>query len=90
MPNGTGMKRDDFNNLIKGDMILGLGILYEAQIEMQEFLKETITKIDDRFEKGQERFKKMENRKLIDTTYAAIGGAISGALGALGIKWGGN
>ena len=88
MPNGIKVKRDDFNDLIKGDMILGLGILYETQIEMQDFLKDTIAKIDDRFAKGQERFKKIENRKLVDKVWAGTGGIIGGALAALGIKWG--
>lgn len=36
-----------------------------------------------------ERFQRMQNRKFFDTTIAAVGGAISGLLGALGIKMGG-
>lgn len=78
MPNGI-IDIEDFEK--NSDVDWKLNVLFKT-------ITHYIEKIDERFEAGNDRFKKLENRKLIDTTYAALGGAISGALGALGIKWG--
>jgi len=48
-----------------------------------------IERIDKRFEAGNQRFKKLENRKIIDKIWAAGGGIVGGALAAVGVKWGG-
>ena len=48
-----------------------------------------IERIDKRFEAGNKRFKKLENRKLVDKLWAAAGGVVGGILATLGIKWGG-
>ena len=47
-----------------------------------------IKEIDRRFEAGNQRFKRLENRKLIDKVYSGIGGIIGGVIAALGLKWG--
>ena len=47
-----------------------------------------IGEIDRRFEAGNHRFKKLENRKLIDRFYAGVGGIVGGTIAALGLKWG--
>lgn len=48
-----------------------------------------IKRIDSQFEAGNQRFKKLENRKIIDKLWAAAGGVIGGILATLGIKLGG-
>ena len=57
-----------------------------------DVLFKTITshmgEIDRRFEAGNQRFKRLENRKLIDRLYSGIGGIIGGVIAALGLKWG--
>ena len=84
MPDGVKVKRADFDKLIDGDMSLGLGVLYETQLEMQEFLKETIEKMDKRFEVGSQRFKKLENRKKLNTVASFGGGIIGGIIAIVG------
>lgn len=58
-----------------------LNVLFKTIVSYTE-------KIDARFEAGNQRFKKIENRKLVDKVWAGAGGIIGGALAALGIKWG--
>ena len=84
MPDGIKVKRTDFDKLIKGDISLGLGVLYETQLEMQEFFKETIEKMDKRFEAGSQRFKKLENRKKINTAASFGGGVVGGIIAIIG------
>ena len=84
MPDGIRVRREDFDKLIKGDIVLGLGVLYETQLEMQEFFKETIEKMDKRFEAGSQRFKKLENRKKINTAANFGGGIIGGIIAIIG------
>ena len=84
MPDGIKVRREDFDKLIKGDIVLGLGVLYETQLEMQEFFKETIEKMDKRFEAGSQRFKKLENRKKINTAASFGGGIIGGIIAIVG------
>ena len=84
MPNGIKVKRTDFDKLINGDIPLGLGVLYETQLEMQEFLKETIEKMDKRFEVGSQRFKKLENRKRLNTAASFGGGIVGGIIAIIG------
>ena len=84
MPNGVKVKRTDFDKMINGDIPLGLGVLYETQLEMQEFLKETIEKMDKRFEAGSQRFRKLENRKKLNTAASFGGGIIGGIIAIIG------
>ena len=84
MPDGIKVRREDFDKLIKGDIVLGLGVLYETQLEMQEFFKETIEKMDKRFEVGSQRFKKLENRKKINTAASFGGGVVGGIIAIIG------
>jgi len=81
---GIKVRREDFDKLIKGDIALGLGVLYETQLEMQEFFKETIEKMDKRFEAGSQRFKKLENRKKINTAASFGGGVVGGIIAIIG------
>ena len=85
MPDGVKVKRADFDKMINGDIPLGLGILYETQLEMQKFLKEKIEKLDKRFEAGSQRFKKLENRKKLNTV-ASFGGGVVGGIIAIVAK----
>ena len=78
MPNGL-IEIEEFERLDNVDV--KLNILFKT-------LTVYTNRIDARFEAGVERFKKLENRKLIDRSYATMGGIIGGALAALGIKWG--
>jgi len=80
MPDGIKVKRTDFDKMINGDIPLGLGVLYETQLEMQKFLKETIEKMDKRFEVGSQRFRKLENRKKLNTAASFGGGVIGGII----------
>jgi len=84
MSDGIKVKRTDFDKLINGDIPLGLGVLYETQLEMQEFLKETIEKMDKRFESGSQRFKKLENRKRLNTAASFGGGIVGGIITIIG------
>ena len=84
MPDGIKVKRTDFDKLIDGDISLGLGVLYETQLEMQEFLKETIEGMNKRFEAGSQRFKKLENRKRLNTAASFGGGIIGGIIAIIG------
>jgi len=84
MPDGVKVKRSDFDKMINGDISLGLGILYETQLEMQKFLKETIEKMDKRFEVGSQRFRKLENRKKLNTAAGFGGGIIGGIIAVVG------
>ena len=84
MSDGIKVKRTDFDKLINGDIPLGLGVLYETQLEMQEFLKETIEKMDKRFEAESQRFRKLENRKRQDTAASFGGGIIGGIIAIVG------
>ena len=84
MPDGVKVKRADFDKMINGDISLGLGILYETQLEMQKFLKETIEKMDKRFEVGSQRFRKLENRKKLNTAASFGGGIIGGIIAIVG------
>ena len=84
MPDGIKVKRADFDKLIDGDISLGLGVLYETQLEMQEFLKKTIERMDRRFEIGSQRFKKLENRKKLNTVAGFGGGIIGGIIAVVG------
>ena len=84
MPDGVKVKRADFDKMINGDISLGLGILYETQLEMQKFLKETIEKMDKRFEVGSQRFRKLENRKKFNTAASFGGGIIGGIIAIVG------
>ena len=84
MPDGVKVKRADFDKMINGDISLGLGILYETQLEMQKFLKETIEKMDKRFEVGSQRFRKLENRKKLNTVAGFGGGIIGGIIAVVG------
>ena len=84
MPDGVKVKRADFDKMINGDIPLGLGVLYETQLEMQEFLKETIEKMDKRFEAGSQSFRKLENRKRINTAASFGGGIIGGIIAIIG------
>jgi len=84
MPDGVKVKRADFDKMINGDISLGLGILYETQLEMQKFLKETIEKMDKRFEVGSQRFRKLENRKKLNTAAGFGGGIIGGIIAVVG------
>ena len=84
MSDGIKVKRTDFDKLINGDIPLGLGVLYETQLEMQEFLKKTIEKMDKRFEAGSQRFRKLENRKRLNTTASFGGGIIGGIIAIIG------
>jgi len=84
MPDGVKVKRADFDKMINGDISLGLGILYETQLEMQEFLKETIEEMDKRFEAGSQRFRKLENRKRLNTAASFGGGIIGGIIAIIG------
>ena len=84
MSDGIKVKRTDFDKLINGDIPLGLGVLYETQLEMQEFLKETIEKMDKRFEAESQRFKKLENGKRLNTAASFGGGIIGGIIAIIG------
>ena len=84
MPDGVKVKRTDFDKMINGDIPLGLGVLYETQLEMQEFLKETIEKMDKRFEAESQRFRKLENRKKLNTVAGFGGGIIGGIIAIIG------
>ena len=84
MPDGAKVKRADFDKLIDGDIPLGLGVLYETQLEMQEFLKETIEEMDKRFEAGSQKFRKLENRKRLNTTASFGGGIVGGIIAIIG------
>jgi len=84
MSDGVKVKRADFDKLIEGDISLGLGVLYETQLEMQEFLKKTIERMDKRFETGSQRFKKLENRKKLNTVASFGGGIIGGIIAIVG------
>ena len=84
MPDGIKVKRTDFDKMINGDIPLGLGVLYETQLEMQKFLKETIEKMDKRFEVGSQRFRKLENRKRLNTAASFGGGIIGGIIAIIG------
>ena len=84
MPDGVKVKRADFDKMINGDISLGLGILYETQLEMQEFLKETIGEMDKKFEAGSQRFRKLENRKKLNTAASFGGGIIGGIIAIIG------
>lgn len=77
MPNGI-IKVKAFERIKEVDV--KLNILFETMTYHME-------KIDKRFEAGSERFKKLENRKLVDRTWATIAGAITGFAASLGIKW---
>ena len=84
MSDGIKVKRTDFDKMINGDIPLGLGVLYETQLEMQDFLKETIEKMDKRFEAESQRFRKLENRKRLNTTASFGGGIIGGIIAVVG------
>jgi len=84
MPDGVKVKRADFDKMVNGDIPLGLGVLYETQLEMQEFLKKTIEKMDRRFETGSQRFKKLENRKRLNIAASFGGGIIGGIIAIIG------
>jgi len=84
MPDGIKVKRTDFDKLVNGEISLGLGVLYETQLEMQEFLKETIEKMDKRFEAESQRFRKLENRKRLNTAASFGGGIIGGIMAIIG------
>jgi len=81
MPNGV-VNRSDFDKITELDA--KLGILFETQKETQGFLKETIEKIDIRFEAGNRRFRFLEKLKLRqnlkDKTFAGFMGLIGGFL----------
>ena len=59
-----------------------LNILFKTIVSYTE-------KIDNRFEAGNIRFKKLENRKLVDKGFSFIGGIIGGiiAIFTKGIFW---
>ena len=78
MPNGI-ISKEEFEKITQTD--IKLNILFGTIVSYTD-------RIDARFEAGNQRFKKLENRKLIDKVYATIGGVIGGILATFGIKWG--
>ena len=84
MLDGVKVKRVEFDKMVNGDLSLGLGVLYETQLEMQEFLKNTIKKMDRQFEIESQRFKKLENRKKLNTAASFGGGVIGGIIAIIG------
>ena len=64
------------------DINLKLNVLFKALVI-------NVEKMDARFEAGTTRFKKLENRKLVDRGYSFIGGIIGGAVAILtkGFFW---
>ncbi len=52
--------------------------LFDLHLETQRTLLEHIKKIDERFEKGNERFKKLENRKRVDRGLSILSGGVGG------------
>ena len=78
MPNGI-IEIEEFEKLDNVDV--KLNILFKT-------LTVYTQRIDARFELGNQRFKKIENRKIVDKVWAGAGGIIGGALAALGIKYG--
>ena len=78
MPNGI-IKLKEFEQIKDTD--IKLNILFGTIVCH-------IEEIEKRFEKGRERFEKLENRKVVDKLWAGAGGVVGGALAALGIKWG--
>ena len=78
MPNGI-IEIEEFERLDNVDV--KLNILFKTLVSY-------MSRIDARFELGAVRFKKLENRKIIDKAWAGAGGIIGGALAAFGIKYG--
>jgi len=78
MPNGI-IDIEDFES--NKDTDWKLNVLFKTIVVY-------MNRIDARFEAGNERFKKLENRKLVNKVYATAGGIIGGALAAIGIRLG--
>ncbi len=78
MPNGK-IEIEEFERLTDTDV--KLNILYKTIVSY-------IEEINKRFELGNVRFRKLENRKLVDKVWAGAGGIVGGIIAALGMKWG--
>ena len=68
-----------------GDTNLKLNILFKAVIDNTQMLKKHVEAIEMRFEMGNERFKKLENGKRLNTA-ASFGGGIIGGIIAIVAK----
>ena len=77
------VKREDFDAITEIDA--KLGILFETSIETNKCLKDNIQAVNTRFEAGNIRFRKLENRKLFDRAFA-VGGGVAGGFGAVMAK----
>ena len=79
MSNGT-IDIEEFEKI--QDTEIKLNILFKTIVS-------DIKRMDARFEAGNTRFKKLENRKLVDRGYSFIGGIIGGAVAILtkGFFW---
>ena len=78
MPNGM-IEIEEFEKVADNDV--KLNILFKTLVCH-------IDKIDKRFEVGNEKFKKLESRRLTDKIWSGVGGVIGGFLASLGMKWG--
>ena len=77
MPNGI-IDIEDFEK--NKDTDWKLNVLFKTIVSYTE-------RIDKRFEAGNNRFAKLEKRKLVDKAYSFAGGIIGGIVAALSIKW---
>ena len=76
MPNGM-ITIERFEEI--KEMDVKLNILFETIVSYTE-------KIDARFELGNNRFKKLEKRKIVDGFFATAGGIVGGIIATLGLK----
>jgi len=74
------IKKEEFEKI--DDTNLKLNILFESVIESSEFLKEQIEATRMRFETGDKRVKRLENRKNLNTA-ASFGGGVAGGIIAI-------
>ena len=64
---------------------LKLDVLFEAVVDSTQVIREHIRITETKFEKGNKRFKKLENGKRLDTA-ASFGGGIIGGIIAIVAK----
>ena len=77
------INKEEFEGI--GDTNLKLNILFKAVIDNTQMLKKHVEAIELRFEMGNERFKKLENRKRLNTA-ASFGGGVVGGIIAIVAK----
>ena len=76
------INKEEFEGI--GDTNLKLNILFKAVIDNTQMLKKHVEAIELRFEMGNERFKKLENRKKLDTAASFGGGVVGGIIAIIG------